>query len=223
MSEFDIEELVDKYKSNRKAYSGFMNNVIDFFKLDNDHLRDPDGRFVVHSVKYREKDVDHLKEKILRKNLDGAEINSENIFKKITDFCGVRVLHIRLSDFSTIHAAIVHHVEKSFWTFAENPKAYTWDPEYKGHFESMGIATEIKESFYTSVHYLVKPNPENFVCCEIQVRSLFEEVWGEIDHDLNYPSKTGNISCREQLKVLAKLVGAGTKLVDSIYNTSKIL
>jgi putative GTP pyrophosphokinase len=106
------------------------------------------------------------------------------------------------------------------WYLAEPPKAYTWDPEYKSFFEKFSISTKIKESFYTSVHYIVKPNVDSIVTCEIQVRSLFEEIWGEVDHDLNYPIPSKSTSCREQLKVLAKLVGAGTKLVDSIYSTN---
>jgi putative GTP pyrophosphokinase len=214
-----FDELIDTYKRHRKAYSGFMNNVIDFFKPDNESLLEGDGRFVVHSVKFREKAISHIEEKIRRKSSEGRPVTKENFFDRINDFCGVRVLHLRLSDFQLIHSAISSHVSGQFWTFAEPPKAYTWDPEYKSFFEGLGVKTEIKESFYTSVHYVVKPNVDNFVCCEIQVRTLFEEVWGEIDHDLNYPAKTEIIACREQLKVLAKLVGAGTKLVDSIYNS----
>lgn len=222
MTPADADALLDHYKKNRKAFSGFMNNVIDFFKIDNETLFTSRDRFAVHSVKYREKDLDHLKAKLMRKS-DGNEpdIDVQNLFTRITDFCGVRVLHLRLTDFKTIHAAIDQHINNLHWRYAECPKAYTWDPEYKNFFEGFGVATELKESFYTSVHYVVKPNDESFVTCEIQVRSLFEEIWGEVDHDLNYPEKSANISCREQLKVLAKLVGAGTKLVDSIYSASE--
>jgi len=55
----------------------------------------------------------------------------------------------------------------------------------------------------------------------VQVRTLFEEIWGEVDHALNYPTPTETISCREQLKVLAKLVGAGSRLVDSIFKAAE--
>lgn len=214
------DDLIEEYRKNRKAFSGFMNNVVDFFKSDNEGLIDGEQRFVVHSVKHREKDIDHLREKISRKIEAGRSISKETFFRDITDFCGVRVLHLRLSDFKVINAAIEAHIKGLHWVLAEKPRAYTWDPEYREYFQSFGIQTEIKESFYTSVHYLVKPNEESFVSCEIQVRSLFEEIWGEVDHDLNYPTPSGNVSCREQLKVLAKLVGAGTKLVDSIYSSS---
>ncbi len=196
-----------------------MHNVIDFFGSDNNELFE-NNRFAVHSLKFRLKDADHIKEKIIRKIQQGRSINPTNILSEITDFCGVRVLHLKLSEFNTIHNAISNHIKNAHWVLAEPIKAYTWDPEYKQYFEDRDISTEIKASFYTSVHYLVKPNSSSNICCEIQVRTLFEEIWGEIDHELNYPHPTGNIAQTEQLKVLAKLVGAGTKLVDSIYKSN---
>jgi ppGpp synthetase/RelA/SpoT-type nucleotidyltranferase len=106
------------------------------------------------------------------------------------------------------------------WHLADRPKAYTWDPESKHFFEELNVAVEVKESFYTSVHYLVRPRADSPLCCEIQVRTLFEEIWGEVDHTLNYPETSPNLSCREQIRVLAKLVGAGSRLVDSIFRSS---
>ena len=68
--------------------------------------------------------------------------------------------------------------------------------------------------------YLVKPNnKQSVIFCEIQVRTMFEENWGEIDHSINYPHPTENIACKEQLKVLAKLVSTGTRLSDSIFRS----
>lgn len=220
MSDQAISAMVTKYRLHRKAFSGFMNNVIDFFQRDNENLLDENGKFVVHSVKSREKDPEHLEEKIRRKLALGKNITEENLFDEITDFCGVRVIHLRMSQFHQINKAITDHVQNQHWCLKEDPKAYTWDPEYKKYFENCGVATDLKESFYTSAHYVVKPNPETSVTCEIQVRSLFEEIWGEIDHDLNYPQPCENIACTEQLKVLAKLVGAGTRLIESIYASS---
>ena len=106
------------------------------------------------------------------------------------------------------------------WYLVEQPIAYTWDPEYEKFFVDLGCRCERKDSFYTSVHFVVRPRQDSPLSCEIQVRTLFEEIWGEIDHSLNYPHPTTVASCQEQLRVLAKLVGAGSRLVTSIYNCS---
>lgn len=71
-------------------------------------------------------------------------------------------------------------------------------------------------SYYTSIHYVLRPNSRNPATCEVQVRTLLEEVWGEVDHTMNYPTANLDPHCKEQIRVLARLVGAGTHLADSI-------
>jgi putative GTP pyrophosphokinase len=72
---------------------------------------------------------------------------------------------------------------------------------------------------YTSVHYIIKPNSTAKITCEIQVRTLMEEVWGEVDHLINYPHKSQLISIREQIKTLARVTSSCSRLVDSIFTT----
>jgi len=177
---------------------------------------------IVHSVKSRLKNRDHLKDKIVRKWDSESPISPTNVFERINDLAGVRVLHLYQDQFPNIHTEVLDKINRQKdWTLVEPPKAYTWDPESKQFFEGLGINVEIKESYYTSVHYVVRPRLDSPLCCEIQVRTLFEEIWGEVDHTLNYPTKSENLACREQLKVLAKLVGAGSRLVDSIFRSDK--
>jgi putative GTP pyrophosphokinase len=178
---------------------------------------------IVHSVKMRLKNRDHLRNKLERKWQDENPIGPDNFFEKITDLAGVRVLHTYQDQFPRIHGEILTKVhDLKDWYLPEPPRAYTWDPESQKFFESAGIEVQVKESFYTSVHYLVRPRSDSPVCCEIQVRTLFEEIWGEVDHALNYPKPSPNLSCREQLRVLAKLVGAGSRLVDSIFRSAAV-
>lgn len=165
------------------------------------------------------KNESHLRAKVLRKIADGKEITPENLFQSVTDLVGVRVLHLHQAQFPAIHGEILKRVEEGDWVLGENPKAFTWDPESKIFFEGLRLETEIRPTFYTSIHYLVRPNPESPLCCEIQVRTLFEEIWGEIDHLLNYPDPSESIACKEQLRTLAKLVGTGTRLTDSIVRS----
>ncbi|MGV3631977.1 MAG: (p)ppGpp synthetase [Bacteroidota bacterium] len=177
---------------------------------------------IIHSVKSRIKDPDHLMDKIKRiEEKKNIVINEGNLIREINDLFGVRVMHLYFDQFIIIHNAIQKQIEDGEWVLFEEPKAYSWDPEMVSYFSSLGINTHTKDS-YTSVHYVIKPNnKEDSVCCEIQVRTLFEEIWGEIDHTINYPYPTDSIACKEQLKVLSKLVSTGTRLADSIFRSHK--
>ena len=198
----------------------FMRGVAKWFK---EH---PDLRGAVppavHSVRARLKDLDHLRAKIKRKRNGETPINSQNVFERITDLAGVRVLHLYQNQFALIHSCIQRKVlTQRDWVLAEPPKAYTWDPESSAFFGSLGLKCDVKDSFYTSVHYLIRPRADSPLCCEVQVRTLFEEIWGEVDHTLNYPIASESENCREQLKVLAKVVGAGSRLLDSIFRGAR--
>jgi ppGpp synthetase/RelA/SpoT-type nucleotidyltranferase len=178
---------------------------------------------LVHSVKSRLKDPEHLREKLGRKFTENGVLtfSPRDLGTHVTDLAGVRVLHLHETQFAQIHRLFMTKIDSGDWTLAEKPKAYTWDPESRAFFETLGLECSVKESFYTSVHYVVRPKPNGKLACEIQVRTLFEEVWGEVDHSLKYPDKTVTLACKEQLRVLSKVVGAGSRLVDSIYRTNQ--
>ncbi len=54
----------------------------------------------------------------------------------------------------------------------------------------MNIQIQSRKSGYRSVHYLIEFFPTNQrVIAEIQVRTIFEEGYGEIDHQLRYCHK----------------------------------
>jgi ppGpp synthetase/RelA/SpoT-type nucleotidyltranferase len=214
----DIDEAVKAYIDKKFEYEQFLAGVLVFFQKHPQLNKTPLP--IIHSIKSRLKDPTHLSDKLQRKLNDGVVITKDNIFSEITDFIGVRVLHLYQDQFPEINFAINKKVENGDWVFVEKPTAYTWDPESIHFYKEQNILTEIKETYYTSIHYLVKPNNQNSICCEIQVRTLFEEIWGEIDHTINYPHKTDSIACKEQLRVLSKLVSTGTRLADSIFRTN---
>lgn len=213
----NVDTIIQTYKEKLFEYEQFLASIRVFFEkhpsLNKDNLS------IIHSLKYRTKDPEHLKEKLLRKRAQGREINAENAFEQITDLAGIRVLHLYQDQFIKIHEAIKQKIDAGDWILKETPKAYTWDPESQLFYKNLGLTTELRDTYYTSIHYVVKPNEKNIVCCEIQVRTLFEEIWGEIDHTLNYPHPTASIPCKEQLRVLSKLVSTGTRLADSIFRS----
>lgn len=175
-------KLVELYKERKDDFEHFKNQVVLFFQ-------DPNLKFdsvrIVHSVKSRMKDPDHLVDKLSRKKKEGRNITTNNLFEEITDFAGVRVLLLYQQQFQKIHSCIKDKCEKGGWVLAEKPIAYTWDPETEEFYKKLGIDTKIKDSYYTSIHYVIKPNKNSDLSCEIQVRTLFEEIWGEIDHTIN--------------------------------------
>ena len=175
---------------------------------------------VIHSVKSRMKDSDHLREKLIRKHDQYMfQESPEACLKKITDLAGVRVLHLYLEQFEYINQYINEQIIEKEWFIAEPPKAYTWDIDTQKYFSLLGLNCEVRESYYTSVHYVVSPAPDSWISCEIQVRTLFEEIWGEIDHSINYPRSTDSVACKEQLRVLSKLASTGTRLASSIFKS----
>lgn len=214
VDEASMEAIIARVESEHHNIDLFRDYTVRFFETHPDLTQSPQ---IVHSVKSRIKDLQHLREKIQRKSSTEDPITPENIFDRVTDIAGVRVLHLYQTQFTDIHRAVNQKLDSQDWILYEEPKAYTWDPESRGFFENQGLNVEVKESLYTSVHYVIKPRENSPVSCEIQVRTLFEEIWGEIDHLVNYPEPTDNVACREQIGVLARLVGAGSRLADSIY------
>ncbi len=212
----DSKDVIEHVLHNLHIHKIFLNGVESVFREEPSFKTVPP---VVHSIKTRIKERAHIEDKVARKRLDGIDVTPESVFDTITDIVGIRIIHLHLAQFPLIHNCIERQVKDGDWVLFEKPKAYTWDPESQSFFENLGLAVQIKDSFYTSIHYVVKPRKDSIATCEIQVRTLFEEIWGEIDHAINYPHPTTNISCREQILVLARLVGAGSRLADSIFRT----
>lgn len=211
----EIAGLVNCYKNNQHLFQIFQEAVVNSLRLN--PILNAYPHPIIHSIKTRLKDPEHLTDKIIRKNKNGRLITEDSIFNEVTDLAGVRVLHLHQSQAKAIHDFIIDQVKSKEWHLNEKPIAYSWDPDATDFFKSLGLKVQIKASHYTSIHYVIRPKKGAIVACEIQVRTLFDEIWGEIDHTVNYPHPTSSPFTREQLKVLSKLVNTGTRLADSIF------
>ena len=213
----EIEQCIEEYRKNKHRLVPFANSVRDVFEQ---HPMLNSGAIpVLHSIRMRLKDEEHLRDKLRRKASNGNPVAPPDLLRKINDLAGVRVLHLYQAQFSVIYDVIRDQLREQDWALHEDPVAYTWDPESRAYFESIDLRTEVKESIYTSIHFVLKPRVDSMICCELQVRTLFEEIWGEVDHQVNYPHPTKSDSCREQIRVLSRLVGAGSRLNDSIFRS----
>lgn len=215
-----IDNLVTHYVDNKRFFDVLLSQVQTSIS-SSDKLQPP----LIHSIKSRLKDPEHLRDKLMRKMIESNEkgtrfmITPKNLFSKINDLVGFRIIHLHTTQFQEIDIALKNIFKEQAWVLREGPIARTWDDEYREYFRKIGTVVNKSPNLYTSVHYIIKANSATPLTCEIQVRTLMEEVWGEVDHTINYPHKSKSHSCREQIKVLARVTSSSSRLVDSIFST----
>lgn len=213
-----VDELVAHFEANRHQFDRIVGELNAAFTTS------PALKPLVHSLKWRIKEPGHLRDKLIRKWLgrkkDGLnfDIEPRNLFQKINDLVGFRLLHLYTRQMERLNAALIQSLSEGY-KLVEGPSARTWDDESRNYFEGIGISTEASERMYTSVHYVFETRSPTKFTCEIQVRTLAEELWGEVDHSFNYPIPTKTVACAEQIKVLARVTSACTRLVDSIFTS----
>ncbi|MCK5146920.1 RelA/SpoT domain-containing protein [bacterium] len=171
----------------------------------------------VHSIKRRLKDPYHLIEKIIRKKNKNNEfdISIDNYKSLITDLSGVRVLHLYKEDWLAIHNFI-----STTWKLKEKPIANIRNGdslEYINEFEKYGCDINEHEHGYRSIHYLVESQPtvEKHIT-EIQVRTIFEEGWAEVDHDIRYPYDTDHVIINQFIHMFNRLAGSADEMSSFI-------
>jgi len=166
-----------------------------------------------------------LRDKLGRKYIEAKRngrsfgITRDNLLTEVNDLAGLRILHLYPRQIREIDQRIRSLLSEEKLDLREEPFARTWDDEYRDFFTECGFVVQSSPSLYTSVHYVVESASRRTTTCEIQVRTLMEEVWGEVDHSINYPHEVDNLARREQLKVLARVTSSATRLVDSIVLT----
>ncbi len=171
----------------------------------------------VHSVRRRVKKPIHLIEKIIRKGEKYSQrnISVKNYKKIVTDLIGVRVLHLFKDDWMEVHNEII-----SNWEIAETPQINIRRGDYnmedlKKSIEHLNCDIIIREHGYRSVHYLVESSLEEtgeIIYTEMQVRTVFEEAWSEIDHLMRYPYDVDNPIISEYLSIFNRIVGSADEM-----------
>lgn len=164
----------------------------------------------VHSLSFRVKNTEHLIEKIIRKNVGlvskGDCITSNNYKKHITDLVGIRVLLLFKEDWIHVNDFINEHYVD---VFNEEPFVYIRKGDDQKIYEDHGLIIKNKGQ-YRSAHYVIKT--EDDICAEIQVRTLFEEAWSEIDHKISYPYNLGNEMINRYLKIINSVSGLADEM-----------
>lgn len=192
-----MDDINDIWYDNHKAlYEDFVARMEDLLKSLLQEEMIP-----YHSVTGRLKAKDSFLEKIERKNY--TSIN------QMTDLSGLRIIA-----YTTLEVdQICHLIEKEFLVDSEKSV-------------NKADAMEINKVGYLSVHYIIALSPErislseykrfNGLWCEIQVRSLLQHAWAEIEHDRNYKF-TGILP--DQIKREFYLIAGALELIDQEFST----
>ena len=169
-----------------------------------------------HSVRRRVKEPERVIEKIIRKADKYVKrgISVENYREIITDLIGIRVLHLFKEEWEDIHDEIM-----SMWELKEKPQVNIreGDGDYEGFEDvvmSKGCEIIKRKHGYRSVHYLIaiKISKNEEILVEIQVRTVFEEAWGEIDHIIRYPYYMDNKILNNYLAIFNRIVGSADEM-----------
>lgn len=162
--------IMSEYEKKERLYQSFTSEVEHLLKK----ILEAEG-IMCNAITSRLKDRESLKGKLIRKN-DKYESLSD-----ITDIAGIRVITYYTEDVDKV----AEIVEREFEIDKENSidKRDALEPDRFG---------------YCSIHYVVKMSPERLrlremqaysdLKCEIQIRSVLQHAWAEIEHDLGYKS-----------------------------------
>lgn len=196
----ELNKIEKEYRVEKDGLMPIANSVLEA-------LRNVEG---VHSLRMRIKKPAHLIEKLIRKQIEdkALEITFNNYDKYIGDKIGIRVLHLFKTDWFKIHDFIT---EK--WDLYETPCAYIRKGDSDDVYKGKKCNVEIHEKGYRSVHYLIKTKPmKEEISVEIQVRTLFEEGWSEIDHLIRYPYNLSSTILNEYLSIFNRLAGSADEM-----------
>ena len=179
----------------------------------------------IHSVKSRVKSSERLIQKIVRKTTDRKEkygddfqFSVENYKEEINDLIGIRAIHIFKQDWERIHEFILNT-----WKVIEIT-ANVRDGDETKRFKDLDIQIKSRPSGYRSVHYLIEFYPTNEkVIAEIQVRTIFEEGYGEIDHQLRYSHKEIPEVLASNLLLFNRIAGSADEMASLINLLNKNL
>ena len=174
----------------------------------------------INSVRWRTKDPVHLLTKIVRKRKEAREkkdstskylsINENNYKKIITDLIGLRAIYLfkfqwKLVDNFICENFKINHDEKIVIYHApEDDLKFYYEDGYKKEVSGARLeySRQKKSSKYRSTHYIIEANFPHDFKLEIQIRSILDEAWGEIDHFIRYPDHQNDEDLQRKMTIL---------------------
>ncbi|MBV8256067.1 MAG: hypothetical protein JO154_25955 [Chitinophaga sp.] len=163
----DLKELRNQYSGViHPLYSAFGKTIVDTIQ---DELEKKSIK--IHGISYRAKGLDSLLKKIDKKS-------KYNLLEEVTDLCGVRVITYLESDVEKVYEIIkqTFAVDKDNSVDKRNKDADSFG------YKSLHIVTSLLDTWSSAGIYARFTGLK----AEIQVRSILQHAWAEIEHDLGY-------------------------------------
>jgi len=198
---------VTEYESQRKLYEEFADTVKNILSKAIEQ-----SAIKIHSIQSRAKSPQSLIRKIER-----ATPPFTDPLRQVTDLSGVRVI----TYFPTDLDAVAELVVKSFSVDEENSidKRKASDPTRFG---------------YSSLHYVVQLDSVRSgqveyrrfadLKCEIQIRTILQHAWAEIEHDIEYKAEIDiPIEIRRRFAILSGLLELADREFESIRQEEEVI
>ncbi len=168
----NVDEVITKYISEQRDSYRLLSEKTKEFLL---FILNSKG-IVPHSISSREKDPEELREKITREGQDPGAL-----FNGITDLAAVRIIAYFPSDVDKIVPLIKKKFNVDFKHSID--KRLSSDPAIFGY-ASVHFVTEFQSEMLNLPEYAIFEKMK----CEIQVRTILQHAWAEIEHDIVYKS-----------------------------------
>jgi ppGpp synthetase/RelA/SpoT-type nucleotidyltranferase len=175
------------------------------------YIQGPGGFPEVYRVTKRVKEIDSVLGKLERKRKKDPTYD----FSRLTDIAGLRMVTLYRTAIPELLRAFLHRIDQhqniseAFSNIAikevlflsngsKDPIRSHVDNICYSEFKKMIEKYEIEErDSYSSVHLTLAlhniphksaavSSPNRFICCEVQIRSVFEDAWSELEHAVIY-------------------------------------
>jgi ppGpp synthetase/RelA/SpoT-type nucleotidyltranferase len=186
------EAILISFLNEKERYKRLAEYIVHLIKDDPSSPKES-----LHTIIYRIKDELRLIEKIDNQNKEleaGAPpITEKNYQTRVGDLLGVRIICLRLSDIEKVAAYLGLLSEEKILCFIKGPDQrrsfiLPVDPG-----ESLPDGIDLTYGGYSSIHYQAALGENSEVSSglenlqfELQLRTILEEAWGEIDHKYRY-------------------------------------
>ena len=158
------------------------------------------------TYKTRIKSFNSYYKKILRQKAEEASVSDSLV--TLTDMIGIRVICAFLEDMEVVEKQV-----KSAFNVREVERKGAEQSFREFGYESVHVLVEIPDECLPTEH-LDPPLPENLVC-EIQIRTILQDAWAEVEHELIYKSEFNPFDKPLRRKLAS--INASLSLADTIF------